>query len=292
MTKCAKAIVWVGGQADQPVDPADRGLAYGDGLFETMRFERGRLPLLDLHLQRLRAGCKALSIIGLEELLPGILERIYAEMRGVSEPERDLPHTVKLIVTRGLGGHGYTPPHSSTIPTVIVRIAPLQVEQTKSRDGVYLHLCRWRLALIPLLAGIKHLNRLEYVLAAQELVEQQDAAQGLLLDANGRVVESLHHNVFIVKRAELITPRIAMCGVKGVMRKLIIEQIAPEVGLPVREQDLSIDDLIGAEELFLCNSVHGIWPVNEFRSSSWRPGPVTQQLQAAITEYWQRDNAY
>lgn len=291
MTKCAKSIVWVGGQGDRSLDAADRGLAYGDGVFETMRFERGSFPLLDLHLQRLRAGCKALSITGIEEQLPVVLERIYAEMREPATRDSDAPYTVKLIVTRGLGGQGYMPPPSSSPPTVVVRLSPLQVDEVKNQDGVLLHLCRWRLALNPLLAGIKHLNRLEYVLAAQELVEEQCAAQGLLLDANGRVVESLHHNVFVVKRGELITPRIAMCGVKGVMRKFIIERVAPQTGLAVNEQELSIDDLIGAEELFLCNSVHGIWPVNEFRSSKWRPGPITRQLQAAIAEHWWTKNA-
>lgn len=287
MTAIAKSIVWANGRSDQTLDATDRGLAYGDGLFETMRFEHGAVALLEWHLQRLRAGCEALAIHGVEALLGPVLERLDMEMRALPRNEQENPFTVKLIVTRGCGGQGYTPLASPSPPTVVMRITPLHSDDVNARQGVCLHLCRWRLALIPLLAGIKHLNRLEYVMAAQELVEQQITAQGLLTDANGCVTESLHHNVFVVKRGELLTPRIGMCGVRGIMRAFIIERLAPAIGLTVSEQELRIDDLIGAQEVFLCNSVHGIWPVREFRGTAWQPGPITRQLQEPLIELWQ-----
>lgn len=217
-----KTIVWVDGAECDTINPADRGLAYGDGLFETMRGENGIVPLLDLHLRRLKKGCEVLALNGIETYLAVAFERIKTEMRELSE-SANCAYVIKLIVTRGHGGRGYIPPPVVTPPTIVLRISTMQPDAAKQDTGVKLQLCHWRLALSPLLAGIKHLNRLEHVMAAQELSGQEDT-QGLLTDANGRVIESLHHNIFIVKRDELITPRITMCGVKGVMRALIIER--------------------------------------------------------------------
>lgn len=289
MTAFNKTIVWIDGAESSSINPADRGLAYGDGLFETMRGENGAVPLLDLHLRRLKLGCDVLALRGVDAHLAVAVERLKTEMRELAETA-DSAYVIKLIITRGVGGKGYIPDTAVTSPTIILRITALQPDLTKQEEGTKLQLCRWRLSLSPLLAGIKHLNRLEHVMAAQEL-SGQDGAQGLLTDANGRVIESLHHNIFIVKRDELITPRINMSGVKGVMRALIIERLAPAIGLAVSEQELSIDDVIGSQEVFLCNSIHGIWPVIEFRSSVWRPGTITRRLQESLIDVWCGGNA-
>lgn len=280
-----KSIVWVDGAISDRLSTADRGLAYGDGVFETMRYDSGSIALLDLHLRRLNKGCQVLGFKGVEPHLEAALERLRAEVRLLAEAAEAGAYVFKLIVTRGLGGRGYVPAPEPTPPTIILRITPLSPENENCQTGVSLQLCRWRLSLSPLLAGIKHLNRLEYVMAAQEL-SSQSGVQGLLTDANGSVVEGIHHNLFIVKQGELMTPRIGMCGVRGVARELIIERLAPALGVTVSEQELSIDDLIGAQEIFLCNSVHGLWPVIEFRSRFWQPGDITQRLQALLAEVW------
>lgn len=285
-----KSILWVDGAISDCINAADRGLAYGDGLFETMRYENGDIPLLDLHLRRLSKGCQVLCLKEVEPHLAAAIEQLKVEMRTLADAGAAGAYVFKLIVTRGLGGKGYVPASVPTPPSIILRITPLLPENEKHQAGVSLQLCRWRLSLSPLLAGIKHLNRLEYVMAAQELIAK-DGVQGLLTDANGSVVEGLHHNIFIVKQGELITPRISMCGVRGVARELIIERLAPAIGMAVSEQELSIDDLIGAQEMFLCNSVHGLWPVTEFRSRSWPPGEITLRLQELLAEIWRGGDA-
>lgn len=286
MTITAEPIVWVNGKKSRPLDLADRGLAYGDGLFETMRYQGGHIPLFDLHMQRLSKGAETLAIEGVRPLVAAAVEDVLIELRSHSETAANAGYIIKLIVTRGVGGQGYRPAAQPSAPTVVIRVTPLIVDDVKATQGVALKLCKWRLSLSPLLAGIKHLNRLEYVMAGRELADEGEAVQGLLTDANGSVIESLHHNIFIVKQAELVTPRIAMSGVAGVMRGHILQTIAPAVGVKVSERELRLDDLLGADEMFLCNSVHGIWPVVRFRSRDLQPGPITRQLQAQIEQLW------
>lgn len=279
---------WINGSADRSLDAADRGLAYGDGVFESMRFEKGEIALFELHKQRLLEGCRVLAIAGVESALPNAMAPALEYLR--AQPDTGQVYRLKLIVTRGVGGRGFRADPSIAAPTLVVQITALEAN-AYDRLGVHLWLCRWRLALMPLLAGIKHLNRLEYVMAAQELNSEEASVQGLLTDTNGSVVEALHHNIFIVKRGELMTPKISMCGVKGVMRRYISETLAPELGLSVIEKELRLDDLLMAEEIFLSNSVQGIWPVTEFRERELQPGAITRQLQAALAQRWRGQNA-
>ena len=279
-----KPIVWTNGEFVDHLNPADRGLAYGDGLFETMRYQNAQIPLLNLHLQRLQSGLKTLALPDVTQPLNIIIDRAIADLR-LSSSHSEVPFSLKIIVTRGLGGHGYKP-SSKPEATIVAQVKALGTDHEEAEHGVSLALCRWRLSMTPLLAGIKHLNRLEYVMAARELETFKNATEGLLTDGNNRVIEALHHNLFIVKQQELLTPSLKMCGVKGVMRKLISEKLAPELKLPVVERDLSIDDLLNADEIFLCNSVRGIWPVKEFRSRQWSQWPITMQLQASVQKIW------
>lgn len=280
--------VWINGSRECTFDTADRGLAYGDGLFETMRFANGEIALFKLHKQRLLEGCRVLAIAGVERLLADAIAPALQFLRSPSSAGR--VYRVKVIVTRGTAGHGFRPDASVSAPTIIVRVTPL-AETTENTQGVSLWLCHWRLALTPLIAGIKHLNRLEYVMAAQELADQDLSLQGLLTDTNGSVIEALHHNVFIVKRGELLTPKITMCGVKGVMRRHIIEVMAPALDLHVIEKELRLDDLLNADEIFLSNSVQGIWPVTEFRGKHLPLGPITSQLQTSVEQLWRGGHA-
>lgn len=283
-----ETLAWIDGSRDRTFDTADRGLAYGDGVFESMRFENGEVALFELHKQRLLEGCRILAIAGIESALQNAIEPALDYLR--AQPDAGQAYRVKLIVTRGVGGQGFRPGPAIVAPTVIVRVTPLE-DSAHNTLGVRLWLCRWRLALMPLLAGIKHLNRLEYVMAAQELNDDDASVQGLLTDTNGSVVEALHHNVFIVKRGELMTPKISMCGVKGVMRRHILQTMAPALGLAVSEKELRLDDLLAAEEIFLSNSVQGIWPVTEFRERKLQPGAITRQLQAILAKRWRGQDA-
>ncbi|MNV85640.1 Aminodeoxychorismate lyase [compost metagenome] len=127
------------------------------------------------------------------------------------------------------------------------------------------------------MAGIKHLNRLEQVLAR---AEWQDAehAEGLMLDASGRVIEGVYSNLFLVQDGVLLTPDLSRCGVAGVMRAELLAQ-AEAQGMRCDVGDIALDALLQADEVFLCNSLYGVWPVRALQQHRWSVGPLTRKLQ-------------
>ena len=144
------------------------------------------------------------------------------------------------------------------------------------------NLCRIRLAAQPALAGIKHLNRLENVLARSEWSDP-GIAEGLLCDADGNVICGTMSNVFLVTGGELVTPDLARCGVAGVQRELVIE-LARSNNIPVRIASVSIDELLCADELFLVNSVIGVWQIAALDRKTWNAGPMTAQIRRWIND--------
>jgi len=265
---------WVDGVAGAPLDPGDRGLHYGDGLFETLAVADGRPRHLDRHLARLKDGLARLGIPA--DPAPWTPELLSAaaqapEGRGV----------LKLVVTRGSGGRGYAPP-DAPVPRRFLFLHPWPTGvEAGRRAGVAVRWCRTRLGEQPALAGLKHLNRLEQVLARSEWRDPA-IAEGLLCDGAGRVVEGTRSNLFLVRDGVLLTPRLDRCGVAGVMRGLLLETAAA-LGLEVRVTDLRPDDVEGADELFLSNSVIGLWPVRCLEGRTYpAPGPLTRRLQEAL----------
>ena len=259
---------WVDGQPAASLPLVDRGLAYGDGLFETMAVRGGSPVLLERHLTRVTAGCARLRI----ELDAGRLRReltaFCAELgQGVA----------KLIVTRGDGQRGYAP--STGAPRHILQSAAMPAYPPQhAENGIRLFPCETRLAEQPLLAGLKHLNRLEQVLAR---AEWQDAAhaEGLMRDVSGRVIEGVFSNLFLVRDDVLSTPELSRCGVAGVMRAELLEQ-AQALGIACQVRDIELDELLGADEVFLCNSLYWVWPVRQLQAHHWPLGPLTRKLQA------------
>ncbi|WP_028694948.1 aminodeoxychorismate lyase [Pseudomonas cremoricolorata] len=259
---------WVDGQPASVLDVQNRGLAYGDGLFETIAVRGGRPSLLDGHLARLALGCARLLIEVDPALVREEVERFASQLgEGV----------VKLILTRGDSQRGYAFAPASPARRIL-QAGPLPAyPAAHAEQGIRLFACQTRLAEQPLLAGLKHLNRLEQVLAR---AEWQDAehAEGLMRDTQGRVIEGVYSNLFLVHGAELYTADLSRCGVAGVMRAALIEQ-AKRLDMAVRITDLASDDLARADEVFVCNSVYGIWPVRACGALNWSPGPVTRKLQ-------------
>ncbi|MFZ5467737.1 MAG: aminodeoxychorismate lyase [Pseudomonadota bacterium] len=248
----------------------DRGLHYGDGLFETMAVTEGKVRLLALHLERLARGAARLAIpLPDPDGLAGALA-VAAREQGEG--------VLKLIVTRGGGGRGYLPPESPTPSLILQRHPPVDAD---GRDGVAVRLCELRLSRQPALAGIKHLNRLEQVLARAEWRDPA-IAEGLLLDAEGFLVEGVASNLFLVRRGRLLTPLLDQCGVAGVMRAHVM-RCASRLGLDVQETRLVLDDLRAADELFLTNSLYGIRPVVRLTEHrEWAVGPLTRALQDGL----------
>lgn len=249
----------------------DRGLAYGDGLFETIRIHRGAPLFLEQHLQRLLAGCARLGIPADLPQWQRWLEHALQD----AEPAAVL----KLIITRGSGGRGYRP-SAAAQPRCIISLHPLPaVTSPDPAAGSKAFVCRQRLALQPALAGIKHLNRLEQVLASREFPDDS-WHEGLMLDTADRLVEGTRSNVFLVVDGQLLTPDLSRCGIAGILRG----QLQQVFGTALEVSDVPASALEQASELFLCNSVLGIWPVTRLRMAAGERelpvGPRTRQAQA------------
>jgi 4-amino-4-deoxychorismate lyase len=260
--------VWLVNGRRTGVDPADRGLAYGDGLFETMGASDGRVRWLDYHLERLIGSCRRLAID------PPDPELLRAEI--ASECPRSGRFVVKLIVTRGSGERGYRPPEAPKTTRILGISDWHEYPPAHYSRGIRVRVCAVRIGVSPALAGLKHLNRLEQVLAQLEL-RGHDVEQGLLLDTAGYVVGGSSSNVFAVRGQELLTPGTTRNGVAGVMRRVVLES-SERAGLAAREAELTLRDLETADELFMANSLFGIWPVAQLGQLTFAAGPATRRL--------------
>lgn len=261
-------LSWVDGVAQSHLALNNRGLAYGDGLFETMAVRRGRPALLDRHLQRLATGCERLSLVA-------DLRQVRAEVQAYARAMDE--GVLKLILTRGDSLRGYAADPVAPSRRILQASALPTYPAAYAEHGVQLFACQTRLAEQPLLAGLKHLNRLEQVLARNEW-HGGDYAEGLLLDTQDRLVEGVFSNLFLVRAGQLLTPDLSRCGVAGTLRGYLLDSAAGH-GLTVQVGDLSMADLAAADEVFVCNSVYGIWPVLGCASLKWPAGPLTRKLQ-------------
>lgn len=268
--------VWINGQPEDRVPVSDRGLAYGDGLFETLRItSRGPL-LLDYHLDRLEQGLLRLKI--------GLPRQQVADWLS-AWPGLNTPGVAKLIVTAGSGGRGYSRV-GATAPLCIFSHHPEPAYPAAFYEqGIRVFPCATRLGHNPQLAGIKHLNRLEQVLARNEWEGLGEYQEGLVCDQAGRPVEGTMSNLFVVESGQVVTPRLDQCGVAGVMRRWLLEQL-PAQGLQVSETPITLDRFRVAEERFFCNSVLGVWPVSHFQQDRWPVGPVARLAQQLIRSHF------
>lgn len=258
----------INGRSEATLSPIDRGFTYGDGVFRTLRVHRGMPDTWVLHYRKLVEDCNVLGIVcPAVELLLADIERLFT---------RGEEAVAKIIITRGEGTRGYAVP-SLVQPTRVVIKTPFpDYPQANFNEGVQLHLCRLRLPYQPLLAGIKHLNRLENVMARMEWTDST-IADGLLLDEHGHAIECTMSNVFARFDKTLVTPKLDKCGVAGVTRQRILEAAStlgyrPEVTL------MPLVELMQADELITCNSLYGAWQVRIFNGRQWQPQDLAAQL--------------
>ena len=245
------------------IDLANRGMAYGDGLFETMRVHHGGLPLWPRHLARLRQGAARLGIAlpSVDAIEAGIADAIAGHAAGI----------VKLLLTRGEGGRGYAPP-AEAASTWLLSLHPLP---PSSDTGACLRWCDMRLAAQPALAGIKHCNRLEQVLARAE-VESAGCDEGLMRDMAGHAISATSANLLALRDGRWLTPGVEACGIAGVLRGWLLERGLAEVA------DLAVETVESADALALCNAVRGILPVASLGARAWAPHPALAELQERL----------
>jgi 4-amino-4-deoxychorismate lyase len=259
----------VNGKAGGHIDPADRGLLYGDGLFETIAVQDGRPRFLDWHFERLETGARRLGIP-----VPDF-GRMRDEIASVAPSGRAV---VKLVLTRGVGPRGYAPP---------ARVAPTRIVAAKAwptwpatswEEGIRVDWCRTRLGRNPALAGLKHLNRLEQVLARAEWDDER-LEEGLMRDDRDYAISGTQANLFARIAGTWVTPRLDQCGVAGVMRRAFMTW-SESNGEPVETRAIDKAEVETATALLLTNALIGAWPVAELAGRALAVDPDVAEFNA------------
>lgn len=260
----------INGEMSELLPTTDRGLHYGDGLFETIAIINGRPRHWSLHMERLKQGCE---VLGLPE--PD-LQLLHDE--AVALCGNDERAVLKLIITRGSGGRGYLPPQPCSPNRLLFRYP--WPEYPDLSGGIHLRVCNTPLSCNPVLAGIKHLNRLEQVLARAEW-DDPEIHEGVMCDINGHVKEGTMSNLFWVSAGKLYTPDLSRCGVAGIMRTQVMA-LASDLGIGVTVGDVTPLELAEVDEIFITNSIIGIWPVGHYAGRDFEVGEMTQGLQSVL----------
>ncbi len=263
-----KTNTLINGILTNQVSVLDRGFQYGDGVFETIALQQGELLFWHEHLKRLIEGCKRLYIPVPDVSL--LLCEAQTLSAGVDKG------VIKITISRGVGGRGYQLPDPVKATRVVSLYAAKDYPKSNWIDGVDVIICRSILGANKQLAGIKHLNRLEQILARNEWSDA-NVAEGIMLDNNGNIIEGTFSNVFMVSNGEVITPRLENCGVDGIMRNIVMDLIAAD-SASCRVSDIKLGDMLDADEVFLTNSLIGIWPIKKMDKVRFSIGSVSQLL--------------
>ena len=249
----------VNGMPGDAISIHDRGLQFGDGVFETIAVQSGNLLCREAHFSRLETGCRHLSITCPDRsLLERESDRLCESLASA---------VLKIIITRGSGGRGYHPPEEISANRILSVHEQPVYPSAYYRDGIDSYVCGGRIDHAPALAGIKHLNRLEQIILRRE-VAATPYPEGVVLDRNDNVVEGSMSNIFVVKDGKLITPDLSRCGIAGVIRKSIIE-LDKAAGRETAIRTIAREELFEADEIFYCNSVIGIWPVKRIGNKAF-----------------------
>jgi 4-amino-4-deoxychorismate lyase len=263
----------VNGELTSVLAGNDRAIHYGDGLFETLALRNGKIELWSQHMARLQHGCQRLK-------LPVIDEALW--LSDIKKLVTSSDAVIKLLQTRGAAGRGYAYQHDIKSTRIVTISALPGYPAGWSRQGVRIRRCTTPVSVNTVLAGVKHLNRLDNVLARNEW-QDVTIAEGLMCDADENVIEGTMSNVFAIKAGVLFTPNLRRAGVCGVMREQIIH-IANRLGLSMQERDINIKELETMDEIFLSNSLIRIWPVIAIDGHNYTVGKITRLLQQHLQQ--------
>ena len=261
--------ILINGQPGELLPVTDRAFHYGDGVFETIAVFNGKPRLWERHIARLYRGCERLAIPAPDSAL--LREEVTQVALGYAAS------AVKIIISRGSGGRGYRPPAVVEPTRLVLRYPFPDNPSARTTDGVEIRLCDTPLGCNPRLAGMKHLNRLEQVLARSEWSDDA-ITEGVMLDADGHLIDGTMSNLFLIINGELHTPDLSRCGVEGVMRATVIE-VAQQNNIPLLISPLNHSLLETAEEIFITNALIGIWPVIRCGDYHYPVGTITRRLQ-------------
>lgn len=259
----------VNGFLSDTVSVSDRGFQYGDGVFTTVLVQSGHPLFFTRHLDRLARDCQRLCI--------PFPPRAELVREGLSLCKEWGEGVLKVQITRGIGERGYRPPEYVRPTWVVSMYAPPALPFAFQQDGVAVIHCETHLGIHPSLAGIKHTNRLAHILARLEWKEDS-IQEGLMQDGLGHIIEGTMTNLFLVHGGKIITPSIDSCGVAGIVRCLVMEHtLSQDRG--ILEAQVNRETIESADELFLTNSVVGVWPIRRIEKRDYKIGPITRHIQ-------------
>ncbi len=260
--------MWVNGLAQESIDARDRAVQFGDGCFTTARVLHGSMLRPQAHLQRLQQACERLRIAGVDWQL------LAQEITAIASTIDD--GVLKVIITRGSGGRGYSASGCQQ-PARIISLSAWPAHYLRLRQtGVRLALSTVRLGKNPLLAGIKHLNRLEQVMIRTEL-EQTAADEALVLDSDGMLVECCAANLFWRVGKQVFTPDLSASGVNGLQRQQVMQQVIA-LGYTLSEVRQGYEVLADAEEVLITNALMPILPVSQIEAWHYTSRDLFSQL--------------
>lgn len=262
---------------EQAVVPlTSRAFNYGDGIFETMRLLAGGLPLQLLHKQRLLHGVKVLGLQLSVDIIDALFEQIVREFSCFSNG------IVKLVLARGeCGVAGYVT--ENQFVNSYIQFTPCSQMKGWLQEPVHLYPAAGTLSHNSSLAGLKHLNRLDYIVACGGRAPTSDE-ECLFLDKGGNIIETMRHNIFCVLGDLIYTPSIANVGVAGVMRQLIIDELSISAGVRIIEESIAYNCIAQFDEVFLSNAVRGIVPVASVERGSTSQHSYAQRFAQGLME--------
>ena len=260
----------VNGKLTNKINIKDRSVQYGDGVFETIAVKAQLLEFWKEHYQRLNRGCKVLRIKCPSELF------LKREINNFIKKIKKKKFILKIIISRGEGGRGYQPPEKSKPTRIIGVYSWPNYPKINYKKGVKLGVCKMRISSQPYLSKIKHLNRLEQIIARSEW-KKKNISESIMLDFNDNIIEGTMSNIFGVKKNVYYTPSTTLSGIEGIMRNKIL-QFLKKTKKKYKIKKINLKELLNFDEVFICNSVFGIWAVRQIEKKKFPFGEKTKEL--------------
>lgn len=263
----------INGSFEQTISPLDRGFAYGDGVFRTLKIKDGLPEYWPQHYQKLFADCTAIQLV-----CPSA-ELLMHDMQQLFLPDESA--VAKIIITRGVGDRGYAPPAVTAPMRVMLKTKLPTYDARYFSEGINLHVCNTKCTQQALLAGVKHLNRLENVLARMEW-NDPDFFDGVMSDHHKNIIACTSANIFARFNNTLLTPDLTHCGIHGVTRQRILNT-AHLLGLKPIVKSFSMAKLLTADDVIICNSLIGAMQVKQLSTQHWAPSQFAESVRQVIS---------
>ena len=260
----------INGKLTNKISIEDRAVQYGDGVFETIAVKENLLEFWKEHYQRLSKGCKVLKIKCPSEVF--LKKEISKFLKKIKKKK----FILKIIISRGIGGRGYNPPKKTKSTRILGAYNWPNYPERNFKKGIKMDICKTKLAMQPHLSEIKHLNRLEQIIARSEW-QSKNISESIMLDFNDNVIEGTMSNIFGVKKNVFYTPVIKFSGIEGVMRNEILKLLKKNKE-KYKVKKIKFKEFLNFEEIFICNSIFGIWSVRQILKKKFPFGKKTKEL--------------